>query len=91
MQLATCGAPVAKSGTTQVKRRYTVTVTHHIINNKGGITESDSVLVYIPIVDYKAYIYFVFFLNINSKTSLNRHTIGLTLSGPFGVVVGLRS
>ena len=54
-QLATGGAAVAKYGSRYVTLRYTVAVAHNIILKE--ITESDSVLVYIPIIDYSSHIY----------------------------------
>ena len=44
---------MAKVGTNN-RSRYTVAVGHHIIT-KEGLTGSDSVLVYIPIIDYRAH------------------------------------
>ena len=38
------------------RSRYTVAVGHNIIT-KGGLIVSDSVLVYIPIIDYRPHIY----------------------------------
>ena len=41
------------------RSRYTIAVDHNIIT-KEGLTESDSALVYIPIIDYRAHIYNIY-------------------------------